>query len=92
MKDVSHGFMIILNDRGLHCRPSMEIVKCAHHFKSEIFLNYKKNKVNAKSLLSVLMLAACKGAKIKIEAIGIDAEEAVSSLIDLAEQSFKISY
>lgn len=89
---ISHGSFTILNDRGLHCRPSTEVVKCANHFKSEIFLNYRKTRVNAKSLFGILTLAASKGAKIKIEAEGIDAEEAVLALQDLAAQSFKIHY
>lgn len=84
--------MTILNDRGLHCRPSTEIVKCAISFKCDIFLNYKKMRVSAKSLLGILMLVAKKGAKIKIEAIGSDAEDAIQALIDLAKESFKIHY
>jgi len=84
--------MVILNDRGLHCRPSTEIVKCAVQFKCEIFLNYRKNRVNAKSLFGILMLAAAKGAKIKVEAFGIDAKEAILALLDLAKHSFRISY
>lgn len=88
----SQGSFIILNDRGLHCRPSTEIVKCAASFKSDIFLNYRKNRVNAKSLFGILTLAASKGSEIKIEAMGVDAEEAVAALLDLAGESFKINY
>ena len=91
-QNISSGYFTILNDRGLHCRPSTEIVRCATLFKSNIFLNYRKTRVNAKSLFGILTLAAAKGAKIKIEAEGIDAEEAVLSLLDLAGQSFKIAY
>jgi phosphocarrier protein len=57
-----------------------------------VSLAYQKNQVNAKSILGVLMLAAEKGAKITIEAVGEDAEEAVSSLIRLAENNFNIKY
>ncbi|HRD55281.1 MAG TPA: HPr family phosphocarrier protein [Parachlamydiaceae bacterium] len=92
LKKSSQGSFTILNDRGLHCRPSTEIVKCAASFKSDIFLNHRKNRVNAKSLFGILTLAAPKGSKIKIEATGVDAEEAVAALIDLASESFKISY
>lgn len=86
------GCFIVYNDRGLHTRPSTEIVKCATSFKSEVRLAYQKNKVNAKSILGVLMLAAAKGAKITVEAFGDDAEDAVSSLIDLARNNFNINY
>jgi phosphocarrier protein len=88
----SKGTFIVGNDRGLHTRPSTEIVKCATAFKSEVILAYQKNRVNAKSILGILMLAAAKGAKITIEAIGVDSEEAVSSLIMLAGKNFNIHY
>lgn len=86
------GSFIVLNDRGLHTRPSTEIVKCATSFKSEVHLKFQKNHVNAKSLLGILMLAAAKGSKIQIEAEGEDAEKAVSSLIQLAANNFNIKY
>lgn len=86
------GCFTVANDRGLHTRPSTEIVRCATSFKAEVRLAYQKNQVNAKSILGVLMLAAAKGAKIHIEATGDDAELAVSSLIDLARNNFNIKY
>lgn len=86
------GCFIVGNDRGLHTRPSTEIVKCAARFKSEVSLVYQKNRVNAKSILGILMLAATKGAKITIEAAGDDADEAVASLISLAGSNFNIHY
>ncbi|MEM1283017.1 MAG: HPr family phosphocarrier protein [Chlamydiota bacterium] len=86
------GVFIIKNDRGLHTRPSTEIVKCSSQFKSDIKLKYKKTTVNARSLLGILMLAAEKGAKIRITAIGDDAQEAVDALIGLAEVSFHMKY
>jgi phosphocarrier protein HPr len=86
------GCFVVANDRGLHTRPSTEIVKCATCFKSEVRLAYQRSYVNAKSILGVLMLAAAKGAKITIEAVGDDAEEAVSSLINLARNNFNIKY
>jgi phosphocarrier protein len=48
--------------------------------------------VNAKSLLGILMLAAAKGAKIAVTAFGEDADEAVASLIDLANNQFNMKY
>lgn len=91
-KEKAKGTFIVGNERGLHTRPSTEIVKCATSFKSEVRLVYQKNQVNAKSILGVLMLAAEKGAKIHIEAVGEDATEAVSSLISLARNNFNIKY
>lgn len=86
------GIFIVENDRGLHTRPSTEIVKCVIGFKSEVFLVHQKNRANAKSLLGILMLAAGKGSKIVIEAQGHDAEKVVASLIDLAKNNFNIHY
>jgi phosphocarrier protein HPr len=86
------GAFIVRNDRGLHTRPSTEIVKCATSYRSDVRLIYQKNLVNAKSLLGILMLAACKGSKIQIEAEGVDAEKVVNSLIKLAESNFNIKY
>jgi phosphocarrier protein len=86
------GSFIVGNDRGLHTRPSTEIVKCAVSFRSEVWLIHQKNQVNAKSILGVLMLAAAKGSKICIEATGDDAEEAVASLLHLAQNNFFIKY
>ena len=86
------GNFSIANVRGLHTRPSMEIVKCATSFKSEIWLIYQGNRVNAKSILGILMLAAGKGAKISVEALGEDAEEAIEALTKLAFNNFNIHY
>lgn len=91
-KSLVKGLIVVNNDRGLHTRPSTEIVKCASAFRSDVKLIYKKKEVNAKSLLGILMLAASKGAKINIVAEGVDAEAAVNSLVDLASRKFNIHY
>ena len=80
------------NDRGLHTRPSTEVVKCASHFSSSIKLTYQKWEVNARSLLGVLMLAATKGSKIWVTAEGDDAEEAVQALVALSQKNFNVKY
>lgn len=88
----AQGIFTVQNDRGLHTRPSTEIVKCAVKFSSEIELFYGKEKANAKSLLGILMFAAAKGAKIRIKATGKDALEAIKILTELAEKKFNIQY
>lgn len=82
----------MINDKGLHTRPSAELVKCATHFKSQVFLSCRSSTVNAKSILGVLMLAAEKGTKIQIEAVGEDAERAVQSILNLAKRGFNVRY
>lgn len=91
-KRIVKGKFVVANDRGLHTRPSTELVRCASLFRSQVLLIYHKHAVNAKSLLGILMLGAAKGAKIAIEAEGEDAEEAVASIIDLAKKNFYIKY
>lgn len=91
-KEVCKGVFRVLNDRGLHTRPSTEIVKCAAAYKSEIWLKYQKQEVNAKSILGIMMLAAGYGAKITVRAIGEDAEEAVAALVKMAEEQFGMQY
>jgi phosphocarrier protein HPr len=86
------GTFIVINDKGLHTRPSTELVKCATTFKSQVNLKYQKEIVNAKSLLGILMLAAERGSKIDVEAQGEDAEDAVASILDLAKNRFNIRY
>lgn len=86
------GVFVVKNDKGLHTRPSTELVKCAAGFNAQIHLSYRKYVVNAKSLLGILMLAAEKGARIRVEAEGEDAEEAILALQKLALHRFNISY
>jgi phosphocarrier protein len=86
------AFIFINNNKGLHTRPGTELVKCATGFNSKINLYYKNFIVNAKSLLGILMLAAEKGSKIMVEAIGDDAQKAVSAIASLAENKFNIQY
>jgi len=88
----SKAVFTVLNDKGLHTRPSTEIVKCAANFDAAITLTYKDETVNAKSLLGILFLAAERGAKITVEAEGPDAEAAVAAILKLANTRFHIKY
>ena len=83
---------IVCNEKGLHTRPSTELVKCATTFRAQVTLVYQNYTVNAKSLLGILMLAAARGAKIQVIAEGEDAEEAVKSILTLARNKFNINY
>lgn len=83
---------IVINEKGLHTRPSTELVKCAATFKSQVMLSYQEYNVNAKSLLGILMLAASRGARIHVTAEGEDAELAVKSLLALARNKFNVKY
>ena len=89
---IAKGVFVVSNDRGLHTRPSVELVKCASSFKSSVRLHCHKVDINAKSLLGILMLAATRGSRIYIEADGDDASEAVESIMTLANNKFNITY
>ena len=91
-KKQAKGFFKVMNDKGLHTRPSTELVKCAASFNSQIKLVYRNFSVNAKSLLGILMLAAGKGTKIVIEAYGDDSQQAVDAILQLAQNRFNIKY
>lgn len=83
---------VVLNDKGLHTRPSAEIAKCAAGFSARVFLSYRNYTVSAKSLLGILTMAAERGAKIGVEAFGEDAEQAVDALVLLARNRFNVKY
>ena len=78
----------ILNKLGLHARASAKITQLAGSFQSEVWLSRNKLRVNAKSIMGVMMLAANKGSKINIETIGQDEAEVMLALVTLIENSF----
>ena len=80
--------VVIKNTLGLHARPAALFVQLANKFQSEIFVEKKDEKVNGKSIMGIMTLAAGKGQKITITADGNDAEEAVKALEKLLKDKF----
>jgi len=78
----------ISNRLGLHARASAKLTKMAGGFKSELHLSRNSRRVNAKSIMGVMMLAAGMGSEIEIEADGIDEIEAMASLRALIDGRF----
>ena len=78
----------ISNKLGLHARASARLTKLAGSFKSEIHLSRNSRRVNAKSIMGVMMLAAGMGSEIEIEIEGTDENEAMSALRALIEARF----
>ena len=78
----------IINKQGLHARPATAMVNTAAKFKSEIFICRDEKKVNGKSILGLLVLAAECGAALTIEAQGSDENEAVEALVNLVNDHF----
>lgn len=77
--------IIIKNKTGLHARPAAVVVQKANEFASEVFLEKDGDRVNAKSIMGVMMLAAGEGSKITIIADGDDEGDAVESISALLE-------
>jgi len=78
----------IINKLGLHARASAKITQLAGKFQSEVWLSRNEHRVNAKSIMGVMTLAANKGSRINIETTGTDETEAMLALINLIEDYF----
>jgi phosphocarrier protein HPr len=78
----------ISNKLGLHARASAKLTKLAGSFKSDIHLSRNSRRVNAKSIMGVMMLAAGLGADVEIEVDGPDEQEAMSALRTLIDGKF----
>ncbi|MDN5753434.1 MAG: HPr family phosphocarrier protein [Nitrosospira sp.] len=78
----------ILNKLGLHARASAKLTQLASRFRSEVWLSRDDRKVNAKSIMGVMMLAANKGVTLGIETTGPDEIEAMHALTDMIEDHF----
>lgn len=78
----------ILNKLGLHARASAKLTQLASQFQSEVSLSRNDRKVNAKSIMGVMMLAASKGVVVGIETTGTDETEAMQALVNLIGNRF----
>ncbi|MBC8466104.1 HPr family phosphocarrier protein [bacterium] len=80
--------VIIMNKLGIHARPASKLVKITSLGKSEVFLLHDNQRVNAKSILGVMLLQAVQGSRVTIEVNGIDEEEVLRQIIELIERKF----
>ncbi len=78
----------IINKLGLHARASAKLTQTASQFQAEVWLSRNGRRINGKSIMGVMMLAAARGARIRIETIGDDDAAAMSALVDLIEDKF----
>ncbi len=78
----------ISNRLGLHARPSAKLTQLATTFRSEIWLERAGRRVNAKSIMGVMMLAAAQGARIIVETEGEDGEKALQAIVELINGRF----
>jgi phosphocarrier protein HPr len=78
----------IVNKLGLHARASAKLTKMAAEFDSEVWLARNGRRVNAKSIMGVMMLAASKGATVQIEVDGSDENAAIEAITQLITDKF----
>lgn len=78
----------IVNKLGLHARAAAKLSHLANSFNSDVFLIYNNDRINAKSLLGILTLAASVGNAITLESNGDDEQKAVADLADLFARKF----
>jgi len=78
----------IINKLGLHARASAKLTQIANQFESDIWLEKNDKKVNAKSIMGVMMLAASQGTNITITTEGLDEKEALNSIVALINDFF----
>jgi len=78
----------ITNKLGLHARASAKLTQVASAYKCEVWLMRNGRRVNAKSIMGVMMLAAGIGSTVKVEAQGKDADRALAALLQLIRDKF----
>ena len=78
----------IINKLGLHARASAKLTQTASGFASEVWIVRAGRRVNAKSIMGVMMLAASKGATIELETNGSDESEAMEAMVALINNKF----
>ena len=80
--------LTIANKLGLHARAAAKLTQLASRFAAEVWLTRNGRRVNAKSIMGVMMLAAGKGASVTVEADGLDADQAVAAIRELVAGRF----
>lgn len=83
--------VVVKNESGLHARPASVLVKTASKFKSDFFIKMYGYKVNGKSILGVMTLAAESGAEMELILEGPDEEEALEKISELFENKFNMA-
>jgi phosphocarrier protein HPr len=84
----AHRDLVVVNKLGIHARPAAMFVKTANRFTCEIFVEKDGEKVNGKSIMGLMMLAAGPGSKITVFCEGADSEQALTELEALLKRKF----
>lgn len=78
----------IINKLGLHARASAKLTQVANQFASDVWIEKNNKKVNAKSIMGLVMLAASQGSDVTISTQGSDEKEALNAIVDLINDYF----
>jgi phosphocarrier protein HPr len=78
----------IVNRLGLHARPAAMFVRIASRYRSEVWVEKEGEKINGKSIMGLMMLAAGQGSKLNISCEGPDADKVMEELEDLIQKKF----
>jgi phosphocarrier protein HPr len=79
----------IINRLGLHARPAAMFVRIASRYRSEVWVEKEGERINGKSIMGLMMLAAGQGSKLLLCCEGPDADKALEELEDLIQKKFK---
>lgn len=80
--------VVVINPLGIHARPAAALVQKVLPFESEVYLCFNGNRVNAKSIMGLLTLAAIQGARLTVSCKGPDASAAMQSVKELFANGF----
>ena len=78
----------IINRLGLHARPAAMFVRIASRYRSEVWVEKEGERINGKSIMGLMMLAAGQGSKLTIKCEGPDADKVMEELEELIQQKF----
>ena len=78
----------VINKMGIHARPAAMIVRLASRYDGEIWIHKDDERINAKSIMGIMMLAAAKGSQIRLTGQGTDAEDMLDALAALVLEGF----
>jgi phosphocarrier protein HPr len=84
--------VVIRNQHGLHARPAALFVKTANRFAAEIWVEKEGERINGKSIMGLMMLAAAKRSRLRLTAIGEDASSLLDALEELVQSGFGEAY
>lgn len=78
----------VVNTLGIHARPAAKLVQSVLAFESEVFIQFNGNRINAKSIMGLLTLAATRGSRMNVTCAGPDAEQAMAAVREIFASGF----